>query len=546
MKTHRLIIAITLALVACGSAQQKVSERAELSSGSLDPTTDILPIVDISAGTAGSKKITINNLFTGWGFTAAGASMAKAADASAQRTLLGITGNIYNLSYGTSNGNLVRLDATTGKLPAVDGSLLTNLPSTFSTSSGLRGILSDETGTGAAVFATSPSISSPTLTTPTITLGSDATGDIYYRNSGGNFTRLPIGTTGYVLTVASGLPSWAAASGGGGLTNWTDAISTSSPNGTVPAASLTATNAASNVDAVLKPKGSGSIIAHIPDSSATGGDKRGSYSTDWQRDRLNASEVASGSYAVLAGGSSNTAGGDFSVIGGGSINSASGTNSVVSGGYVNQATANYSTVSGGEQNQATATDAAALGGKQNTASGTAAVVAGSNNTADGSYSAILGGRRATTRGLFGMTAHSVGLFADPGDAQSGHYKLMAETSDATQTELTLGNQTAGSTTRIVLGDNFTYSFRGQAVALSSGGDSKAWQFSGVIERRTGEANTAIIGSVTSSNNADGGASSWALTIDADTTNGSLRVRGTGAASTSIRWIVSIDTLELGY
>lgn len=44
----------------------------------------------------------------------------------------------------------------------------------------------------------------------TITLGSDATGDIYYRNSSGNITRLGIGATGSILTVSGGIPSWAA------------------------------------------------------------------------------------------------------------------------------------------------------------------------------------------------------------------------------------------------------------------------------------------------------------------------------------------------
>lgn len=38
-------------------------------------------------------------------------------------------------------------------------------------------------------------------------LGSDATGDIFYRNSSGNLTRLGAGTNGHVLTLASGLPS---------------------------------------------------------------------------------------------------------------------------------------------------------------------------------------------------------------------------------------------------------------------------------------------------------------------------------------------------
>lgn len=45
------------------------------------------------------------------------------------------------------------------------------------------------------------------------TLGSDATGDIYYRNSSGFFTRLGIGTSGDVLTVSGGLPSWGAGAG---------------------------------------------------------------------------------------------------------------------------------------------------------------------------------------------------------------------------------------------------------------------------------------------------------------------------------------------
>jgi hypothetical protein len=45
-------------------------------------------------------------------------------------------------------------------------------------------------------------------------------GDIEYRSSTANTnTRLGIGTTGQVLTVAGGVPSWAAASGGGSLTS---------------------------------------------------------------------------------------------------------------------------------------------------------------------------------------------------------------------------------------------------------------------------------------------------------------------------------------
>lgn len=55
-------------------------------------------------------------------------------------------------------------------------------------------------------------------------------GDIYYANTGGTFVKLPIGTTGQVLTVSSGQPAWAAPTGGG-TTGITSVSATSSASG---------------------------------------------------------------------------------------------------------------------------------------------------------------------------------------------------------------------------------------------------------------------------------------------------------------------------
>lgn len=52
---------------------------------------------------------------------------------------------------------------------------------------------------------------------------SGATGDVYYRDSGGHFVRLGIGSNGNVLTVSSGLPSWQAPTGG---TTFSDTVYT--------------------------------------------------------------------------------------------------------------------------------------------------------------------------------------------------------------------------------------------------------------------------------------------------------------------------------
>ena len=71
--------------------------------------------------------------------------------------------------------------------------------------------------TGVATLIGTETLTNKTLTSPVVNVTSDATGDLYYRSAGGVFTRLPIGSTDQVLTVASGLPSWAAAAGGGSI-----------------------------------------------------------------------------------------------------------------------------------------------------------------------------------------------------------------------------------------------------------------------------------------------------------------------------------------
>ncbi|MBI2020466.1 hypothetical protein HYS94_03505 [Candidatus Daviesbacteria bacterium] len=54
-------------------------------------------------------------------------------------------------------------------------------------------------------------------------LGSDATGDVYYRDSNGNFVRLPIGTSGQALGISGGIPAWTAVESFTSAAGWVDA-----------------------------------------------------------------------------------------------------------------------------------------------------------------------------------------------------------------------------------------------------------------------------------------------------------------------------------
>ena len=81
--------------------------------------------------------------------------------------------------------------------------------------------LSDATAyTGDSSLVTTGTVTSGTWGTgavvggATMTLGSDAEGDVYYRNASGVLTRLGVGSDADVLTLASGVPSWATPTAG--------------------------------------------------------------------------------------------------------------------------------------------------------------------------------------------------------------------------------------------------------------------------------------------------------------------------------------------
>jgi hypothetical protein len=204
--------------------------------------------------------------------------------------------------------------------------------------------------------------------------------------------------------------------------NWSDSFSSA----TQATSSWTPNNAATNINAAIRPKGTGAIVAAIPDGTATGGNARGTYAVDLQTVRSAANSVAGGDQSVLVGGNNNriTSVGDRSIIVGGLSNVNNGSRSVLVGGeqitlsgtyassvggLSNTISGNYGFVGGGQSNTASNQYATVCGGQTNTASATHTTVGGGNgNTAGSSYDVVCGGQSNATGGSNNSTWKFIG------------------------------------------------------------------------------------------------------------------------------------------
>lgn len=123
---------------------------------------------------------------------------------------------------------------------------------------------------------------------------------------------------------------------------------------------------------------------------------RGDSAVDLQVRRFASTQIASGNFSVIVGGSGNTASGESSVVvGGGTNNVASGQNAVIVGGGANTASALRAFIGGGLSNTASGQHATIAGGEANVAAGNWAVAGGRLNQANADYSTVTGGYNST-------------------------------------------------------------------------------------------------------------------------------------------------------
>lgn len=461
-------------------------------------------------------------------------------------------GSVY--TYATANTlsgfdaskNLVSLSTATypslTELSYVKG--LTGPVGTLATQSGTFSGTSSGTNTGDQV------ISDATLTTTDITTNNVSS------TKHGFAPKTPNNTT----TFLRGDGTWATPSAGG-LTYFTEEQNTTAPNATVPVDSLTAVTATTNGDFAIIPKGSGALMSQIPDSTATGGNKRGIYAIDFQRLRPAASYVASGSFATILNGQNNTASGNYSFSHGNDCNASAAhafsfgnsSNATASGSFAfgtatassSSAIAFHGTASGSSSFSVGGTSSGLYSTcfGNNTSNFDYTFAQGSATTASGGYSSSWGVKSNTfnhaSRKSLGCLAGDASVNAS-GYAQRSWLNVATNTTTVTPKSLNAYNGTP--TLALRLENNNAMRVKGSIIGKQTASTNVgAWDFDCVIVRGTTAGTTVIADSNVNLVVNTGGFGTPTLT--ANTSEGSLDIKVVGLAGISINWNGTIDSCE---
>jgi hypothetical protein len=212
----------------------------------------------------------------------------------------------------------------------------------------------------------------------------------------------------------------------------------------------------------------------------------------------------------------------------------------------------------GVNSKATTTNAVAIG-SSSTASGVMATALG-NATASGERSFAVGygwqgNTLASAKGSFALGADSVSniigkftyaseAFGAGGDAQFGKLVLRAATTTTTAVVLTSNGAAASTTNQLIVATNQAMTFFGTLIAKQSASANMAsYLIKGAIVNNAG---TVSISSIAIETIVDTIGLTTQPTYTADNTNKGLTVTSGAKATTNIRWVCNLDSVEVTY
>lgn len=254
------------------------------------------------------------------------------------------------------------------------------------------------------------------------------------------------------------------------------------------------------------------------------GNARGVYAVDLQSYRTAATQVASGGWATISGGNTNTATAGYAVIGGGRENTINtGLYATIAGGYSNTATGQHDTIGGGYQNSSLGYSSTIGGGQ-------------ANSIVD-AWATIPGGLEARASRL--EYAYATGKFSAAGDNQLRRFIVRGSTIDATPLVLSAANdvQLQMRTSQAGLYDL-------KILGKTSGASPVVFSSTRKVTiSRPSVGDTTLVGSVQTIGT-DENAGGWSVAVTADTVGERLHITVTGAAATTIRWMAIIEGGEI--
>lgn len=247
------------------------------------------------------------------------------------------------------------------------------------------------------------------------------------------------------------------------------------------------------------------VLAHMPDSTVTGGNLRAANAVDLQTVRTTAAQVASGLQSVISGGANNTVAAQWSAVGGGSGNTVT-------------APGSYGTIPGGI-----------------------------NNIVSQPYSVAMGNNAVAD--LYGTVAFATGIIAAGRHAQHNLQLLKAvSAANTTPVRLTADQAAAGAVNVVNLTSVSQNECRALTVLLSAtdgtnSANSWTWrQPLGLLKRSGAAATTTYTAIGTPVSGGVGTTAGIAVTEAADTTNGGYSLTFTPPTGNAVAWRV-VATVE---
>lgn len=314
----------------------------------------------------------------------------------------------------------------------------------------------------------------------------------------------------------------------------------------------------------------------------SGGNVRGDYAVDLQKNRWLDTQVASGIGSFIAAGEGNIASGDYShsegdtttasgdyshaegdsTIASGVASHAEGASSTASGdsshaeGSGNTASGDYSHAEG-EGTEASG-DWSHAEGRGSVASSLYAHAEGRNTLASGvhshaeGYETIASGPRSHVSGYSakakrdGEYAMGFGKFNNNGDRQYMRNHQGQDTTDAVQATMTADTNASDVGNSLVMPAETTWAFDIQVAAYNDTDKLSAGYFFKGVVRRNAADGTVLLGIPDKSVFEEGAMSGCDCTVEADDTTETLKVLVTGLAGKTIRWAATIRMTQVSF